>query len=170
MKKWWKLNNGSLKNHRVTCSMLDGQNGRIVATGLENGRIDVWSLPKCENVITLNGMKSEISALQFGRNERYLGAGSVSGKLNIWNLSLPTNQMCISSITLHRSAINVIVFSKLIDLVACGSSDTAISLWHIKNKKLIAKKRFPLMDVVTQMEFSPDEKLLTIGDDKGKII
>ncbi|KAI3385198.1 hypothetical protein SNEBB_006830, partial [Seison nebaliae] len=26
------------------------------------------------------------------------------------------------------------------------------------------------MDVVTQMEFSPDEKLLTIGDDKGKII
>ncbi|HEY9853748.1 MAG TPA: serine/threonine-protein kinase [Leptolyngbyaceae cyanobacterium] len=86
---------------------------------------------------------------------------------------------CVHTLNRHTDTVTCVVFGRYRNLLASGSADSSINVWHYPSGKLVHKLT-DHSDTVTAMAFSPDGKVLATGSadktikiwqiDSGKLI
>ena len=152
------LNNHSEKSVTIAFS----PDGRILATGNDNGSIALWDMATYQMLGTpIVGDSSYTGALAFSPDGRALVSEGDSHKILLWDVS--THQQIAPPIsTSHEMPIVEIVYSPDGKLLASRSRDSTI-LWNTGNYQPIGQP-LPTYSYGSGIAFSPDSKTIAIGD------
>ncbi|XP_054724293.1 katanin p80 WD40 repeat-containing subunit B1-like [Uloborus diversus] len=149
----------------VTCLTLGRKSGRVLVTGGEDKKVNLWAVGKSNCIMSLSGHTSSIECVKFGPCEDIVCAGSSSGSLKIWDLD-PAK--IIRTLLGHKSKVNCLDFHPYGDFVASGSSDNNIKLWDKRRKGSIFTYKGH-NSPVHSLKFSPDGRWIASGSEDGVI-
>ncbi|XP_043937446.1 katanin p80 WD40 repeat-containing subunit B1 isoform X1 [Protopterus annectens] len=142
--------------------VLGKSSGRLLATGGEDCRVNLWSVNKSNCIMSLTGHTSPVECVRFSTKEELLVAGSQSGSLRAWDLEAAKSLRTLSG---HKANICSLDFHPYGEFVASGSMDTNIKLWDIRRKGCVFRYKGH-SQAVRCLRFSPDGKwIASSGDD-----
>ncbi|KAH0619438.1 hypothetical protein JD844_000052 [Phrynosoma platyrhinos] len=184
-------NNGSSRGHQDrleaasnVCSLVLGKSsGRLLATGGDDCRVNIWSVNKPNCIMSLTGHTTPVESVKINTNEELIVAGSQSGSIRIWDLEAAKTlgcekkrlclqvqgiqlfQACIESVlTLqgHTQAVRCLRFSPDGKWLASSSDDHTVKLWDLAAGKIMFEFTGHA-GPVNVVEFHPNEYLLASG-------
>lgn len=162
-KRSWKLQEFVAHGASVTCLALGRKSGRVMVTGGEDKKVNLWALGKPNCIMSLSGHTSPVECVKFGLQEDVVCAGSVSGALKVWDLEAAK---IIRTLTGHKANVKCLDFHPYGDFVASGSADNNIKLWDIRRKGCIYTYKGH-SKTVNSLKFSPDGRWIASGGDDG---
>ncbi|XP_048814395.1 katanin p80 WD40 repeat-containing subunit B1 isoform X3 [Lagopus muta] len=157
----WKLQEIVAHSSNVSSLVLGKKSGRLLATGGDDCRVNVWSVNKPNCVMSLSGHTTPIESLQISAKEELLVAGSQSGSIRVWDLEAAK---ILRTLLGHKANICSLDFHPYGSFVASGSLDTDIKLWDVRRKGCIFKYKSHTQ-AVRCLRFSPDGKWLASAAD-----
>lgn len=161
----WKLQEYVAHGSDVKCLALGQSSGRLMVTGGEDTKVNVWSLDKPNCLLSLSGHTSPVEAVRLNRKELVVAGGSSTGVVKIWDLEA---SKATHSFTNHKGGVQSIEFHTSGPFVATGSADHTVKLWDLRRKGCInTYKGHP--GGVTCVRFSPDGRWLASSDDTGVV-
>ncbi|CAL1273367.1 unnamed protein product [Larinioides sclopetarius] len=149
----------------VTCLALGRKSGRVMVTGGEDKKVNLWAVGKSNCIMSLSGHTSPIECVKFGQCEDIVCAGSSNGALKIWDLEAAK---IIRTLLGHKGNVKCVDFHPYGDFVASGSSDSNIKLWDKRRKGSIFTYKGHTKAVNT-LKFSPDGRWIASGSEDGVI-
>ncbi|XP_016425165.1 katanin p80 WD40 repeat-containing subunit B1-like [Sinocyclocheilus rhinocerous] len=75
----WKLQEIVAHSSNVSSLVLGKASGRLLATGGEDCRVNIWAVSKPNCIMSLTGHTSPVECIQFNSSEERVVAGSQSG-------------------------------------------------------------------------------------------
>eukprot|EP00118_Oscarella_pearsei_P007323 m.35327 g.35327 ORF g.35327 m.35327 type:complete len:644 (+) comp32097_c0_seq2:79-2010(+) len=161
-KRAWKLQDFVAHGSTVNCLAIGQHSGRVLATGGDDRKVNVWAVGKPNNLLSLSGHTSPVECVRFDASEEIVVAGSRSGSLKIWNLN---EQKIIRTLTGHKSEVKCLDVHPYGDFVASGSLDTNIKVWDVRRKGCIFTYKGHT-DCVRNLRISPDGRwVMSCSDD-----
>jgi len=85
-KSSWKLCEFVAHSSSVNCLALSPSNGRTLATGGEDRRINLWMVGQPNALMSISGITSPVQSVAFNNTENWIGAGSKSGVIKVFDL------------------------------------------------------------------------------------
>ncbi|XP_076354215.1 katanin p80 WD40 repeat-containing subunit B1-like isoform X2 [Tachypleus tridentatus] len=149
----------------VRCLALGKKSGRVMVTGGEDKKVNLWAIGKSNRIMSLTGHTTAVECVRFGHAEDIICAGSVSGALKIWDLE---TARILRTLTGHKSNLKCLDFHPYGDFVASGSLDTNIKLWDIRRKGCIYTYKGHNKPV-NNIKFSPDGRWIASAGDDGTV-
>ncbi|XP_066288436.1 katanin p80 WD40 repeat-containing subunit B1-like isoform X4 [Branchiostoma lanceolatum] len=163
-KRAWKLQEFVAHGSAVNCLALGYKSGRVMVTGGEDKKVNMWAVGKPNCIMSLSGHTSPVECVRFGNAEELVVAGSQSGSLKIWDLEAAK---IVRTLTGHKSNIRSLDFHPYGEFVASGSMDTNIKLWDVRRKGCIFTYKGHT-DGVNCIRFSPDGRwIASAGEDSS---
>eukprot|EP00062_Callorhinchus_milii_P018896 gi/632972828/ref/XP_007902853.1/ PREDICTED: katanin p80 WD40 repeat-containing subunit B1 isoform X2 [Callorhinchus milii] len=147
----------------VTCLVLGKHSGRLLATGGDDCRVNLWSVSKPNCIMSLTGHNTPVECIQFKDTEELVVAGSQSGSLRIWDLEAAKILRTLSG---HKANVCSLDFHPYGEFVASGSMDTNIKLWDIRRKGCVMTYKGQ-SNAVRCLRFSPDGRWIASAGDDG---
>ncbi|XP_037088723.1 katanin p80 WD40 repeat-containing subunit B1-like [Pollicipes pollicipes] len=148
----------------VNCLALGHKSGRVLVTGGDDKKVNLWAVGKPNCIMSLSGHTTAVECVRFGHTEELVCAGSSSGAIKIWDLEAAR---LVRTLTGHKSNIRCIDFHPYGDFLASGSFDTNIKLWDIRRKGCIFTYKGH-SQMVNSLKFSPDGQwIASAGEDGG---
>jgi len=151
-KRAWKLQEFVAHGASVNCLALGHKSGRVLVTGGEDKKVNLWAVGKPNCIMSLSGHSTPIDCVRFGYTEELVCAGSQSGALKIWDLEAAR---LVRTLTGHKAGVKCIDFHPYGDFLASGSSDTSLRLWDTRRKGCIFSYKGHTARV-NSVKFSPD--------------
>ncbi|NWR76876.1 KTNB1 protein, partial [Centropus unirufus] len=145
----------------VSSLVLGKSSGRLLATGGDDCRVNIWSVNKPNCIMSLTGHTTPIESLQINVNEELVVAGSQSGSIRIWDLEAAK---ILRTLLGHKANICSLDFHPFGNFVASGSLDTNIKLWDVRRKGCVFRYKGHT-EAVRCLRFSPDGKWLASAAD-----
>ncbi|XP_021342965.1 katanin p80 WD40 repeat-containing subunit B1-like isoform X2 [Mizuhopecten yessoensis] len=164
-KRAWKLQEFVAHAANVNCLAIGHKSGRVMVTGGEDRKVNLWAVGKPNCIMSLTGHTTPVEAVRFGHEEEIVVAGSVSGALKIWNLE---EAKIMRTLTGHNASIRSLDFHPFGDYAASGSMDCNIKLWDIRRKGCIYTYKGHTSSV-NCVRFSPDGKWIASASDDGLV-
>lgn len=164
-KRAWKLQEFVAHGANVNCLAMGHKTGRVMVTGGEDRKVNLWTAGKPNCIMSLVGHTTPIESVRFGHNEEMVVAGSMSGALKIWNLE---EAKIMRTLTGHKSSIRSLDFHPYGDYAASGSLDCNIKLWDIRRKGCIYTYKGHT-NCVNCLRFSPDGRWIASAGEDGLI-
>ncbi|KAK6623517.1 hypothetical protein RUM43_009369 [Polyplax serrata] len=150
---------------KVNCLALGQISGRVLVTGGNDKKVNLWAIGTTNYVLSLNAHTSPVECVKFGHTEEFVCSGSEAGELYIWDLE--ANKKTRTFIG-HKDGIRCMDFHPYGDFLASGSLDTSIKLWDLRRKGCISNYRGHIL-TVNSVRFSPDGLWLASGGDDGVV-
>jgi len=161
-KRSWKLQEFVAHGAAVNCLALGHKSGRVLVTGGEDKKVNLWAVGKPNCIMSLSGHSTPIESVRFGYTEELVCAGSQSGALKIWDLEAAR---LVRTLTGHKSGVRCIDFHPYGDFLASGSSDTSLRLWDTRRKGCIFSYKGHTARI-NSVKFSPDGQwIATAGEE-----
>ncbi|XP_074646199.1 katanin p80 WD40 repeat-containing subunit B1-like [Tubulanus polymorphus] len=161
-KRAWKLQEFVAHAGNVNCLAVGHKSGRVMVTGGEDKKVNMWAIGKPNCIMSLSGHTSPVEAVRFGNAEEMVVAGSFSGALKIWDLEAAK---IVRTLTGHISSIRSLDFHPYGDFVASGSIDTNIKLWDVRRKGCLFTYKGHRQPI-NCLRFSPDGRwVVSAGED-----
>ncbi|XP_072235937.1 katanin p80 WD40 repeat-containing subunit B1 [Leuresthes tenuis] len=158
----WRLQEFEAHPRTVSCLALAKSSGRLLATGGEDCRVNIWTVSKANCIMSLTGHKNPVECLQFNMSEEQVVAGSQSGSIRLWDLEAAKS---LHTLMGHKANITSLSFHPYTNFLASASMDTNIKLWDIRRRGCVFKYKGHTQPV-RSVAFSPDGKwLASAGDD-----
>ncbi|KAJ8247364.1 hypothetical protein GJAV_G00245550 [Gymnothorax javanicus] len=157
----WKLQEIAAHSSNVSSLALGKTSGRLLATGGEDCRVNIWSVSKPNCIMSLTGHNTPVECIQFSSTEEQVVAGSRSGSLRVWDLEAAK---ILRTLTGHKANICSVEFHPYGEYLASGSMDTNIKLWDVRRRGCVFRYKGHTQ-VVRCLAFSPDGKWLASGSD-----
>lgn len=146
----------------VNCLALGHKSGRVLVTGGDDKKVNLWAVGKPNCILSLSGHTTAVECVRFGGSESMVCAGSLSGALKIWDLEATK---IVRTLTGHKANIRCIDFHPYGDFIGTGSLDTNIKLWDIRRKGCIFTYKGHNL-TVNSLKFSPDGQwIASAGED-----
>ncbi|KAL7636527.1 UNVERIFIED_CONTAM: hypothetical protein RMT77_013302 [Armadillidium vulgare] len=146
----------------VNCLALGQKSGRVLVTGGDDKKVNLWAVGKPNCILSLSGHSTAVECVRFGGSEELVCAGSLSGALKIWDLEATK---IVRTLTGHKANIRSIDFHPYGDFICTGSLDTNIKLWDIRRKGCIFTYKGHNL-TVNSLKFSPDGQWISsAGED-----
>jgi len=161
-KKSWKLQEFVAHSSNVTCLAIGPTSGRVMVTGGEDKKVNMWAIGKPNVLLSLSGHTTPVQCVQFNSSEELVCAGSQSGTLKIWD---PEAAKVVRTLTGHKADIKSLDFHPYGEFVASGSLDTTVRLWDVRRKGCIISYKGHT-NAVNHLQFSPDGRwVISAGED-----
>ncbi|XP_069595698.1 katanin p80 WD40 repeat-containing subunit B1 isoform X1 [Ranitomeya imitator] len=160
-KRSWKLQEIVAHASTVSTLALGKSSGRLLATGGDDCRVNLWSVNKPNCIMSLTGHTSPVESVRFSISEKLIVAGSQSGSLRVWNMEEAKIQRTLMG---HKAGVCSLDFHPYGDFVASGSLDTNIKLWDVRRKGCVFRYKGHTQ-AVRCLRFSPDGKWLASSSD-----
>ncbi|XP_033342320.1 katanin p80 isoform X5 [Megalopta genalis] len=164
-KRSWKLQDFVAHTSNVNCLALGHKSGRVLVTGGDDKKVNLWAVGKQNCIMSLSGHTTPIECVRFGQTEDLVCAGSQTGALKIWDLE---HAKLARTLTGHKAGIRCMDFHPYGELLASGSSDTAIKLWDIRRKGCIFTYKGHNR-MVNSLKFSPDGQWIASAGEEGMV-
>jgi len=132
-KRSWRLQDFVAHGSSVNCLALGHKSGRVLVTGGDDKKVNLWAVGKHGCIMSLSGHSTPVECVQFGHTEELVCAGSQTGALKIWDLEAAK---IVRTLTGHKATIRCMDFHPYGDFLTSGSLDTSIKLWDIRRKGL----------------------------------
>uniref|UniRef100_A0A6I8N7M5 Katanin p80 WD40 repeat-containing subunit B1 n=1 Tax=Ornithorhynchus anatinus TaxID=9258 RepID=A0A6I8N7M5_ORNAN len=145
----------------VSSLVLGKASGRLLATGGDDCRVNLWSINKPNCIMSLTGHTSPVESVRLNTPEELIVAGSQSGSIRVWDLEAAK---ILRTLMGHKANICSLDFHPYGEFVASGSQDTNIKLWDIRRKGCVFRYRGHTQ-AVRCLRFSPDGKWLASAAD-----
>ncbi|XP_071958298.1 katanin p80 WD40 repeat-containing subunit B1-like [Antedon mediterranea] len=162
-KKAWKLQEFVAHGANVNCLALGPKSGRVMVTGGEDKKVNMWAVGKPNCIMGLSGHTTPVECVRFSSSEELVVAGSQSGGLKIWDLEAAK---IVRTLTGHKSNIKSLDFHPYGDFVASGSMDTNLKLWDVRRKGCIFTYKGH-SGSVNCIRFSPDGRWIASASEDG---
>ncbi|XP_038069897.1 katanin p80 WD40 repeat-containing subunit B1-like [Patiria miniata] len=164
-KRSWKLQEFVAHGANVNCLALGQQSGRVMVTGGDDKKVNMWAVDKPNCIMSLSGHTAPVECVRFNHNEELVAAGSQSGSLKIWDLEAAK---IIRTLTGHKSNTRSLDFHPYGDFVASGSVDLNIKLWDIRRKGCIFTYKGHT-GPINCIRFSPDGRWIASASADGLV-
>ncbi|XP_057364598.1 katanin p80 WD40 repeat-containing subunit B1-like isoform X2 [Daphnia carinata] len=164
-KRAWKLQEFSAHGANVNCLSLGSKSGRVLVTGGDDKKVNLWAIGKPSCIMSLSGHTTAIEAVRFSPTEELVCAGSAAGAVKVWDLEAAR---MVRTLTGHRAGIKALDFHPYGDFLATGSTDTNIKLWDIRRKGCIFTYKGH-SSTVNSLRFSPDGQWVASAGDDGYV-
>ncbi|XP_076330249.1 katanin p80 WD40 repeat-containing subunit B1-like isoform X3 [Tachypleus tridentatus] len=164
-KRSWKLEEFMAHGASVRCLAFGKKSGRVIVTGGEDKKVNLWAVGKPNCIMSLTGHTTPVECVKFGHAEDMVCAGSVSGALKIWDLEAAK---ILRTLTGHKSDVKCLDFHPYGDFIASGSLDTNIKLWDIRRKGCIYTYKGHSKPI-NNIKFSPDGKWIASAGGDGTV-
>nr|XP_020653570.1 katanin p80 WD40 repeat-containing subunit B1 [Pogona vitticeps]XP_020653571.1 katanin p80 WD40 repeat-containing subunit B1 [Pogona vitticeps] len=157
----WKLQEITAHSSNVASLVLGKSSGRLLATGGDDCRVNIWSVNKPNCIMSLTGHTTPVESVKINTNEELIVAGSQSGSIRIWDLEAAK---ILRTLMGHKANICSLDFHPFGGFVASGSMDTNIKLWDVRRKGCVFRYKGHTQ-AVRCLRFSPDGKWLASSSD-----
>ncbi|XP_061592182.1 katanin p80 WD40 repeat-containing subunit B1 [Cololabis saira] len=157
----WRLQEFEAHSRSVSCLALGKSSGRLLATGGEDCRVNIWAVSKANCIMSLTGHKTPVECVQFNASEEQVVAGSQSGSIRIWDLEAAKISQTLAG---HKANITSLGCHPYGDFLASSSMDTNIKLWDVRRKGYVFRYKGH-SQAVRSLAFSPDGKWLASASD-----
>lgn len=156
-----KLKQIDLPNGYFGCKVIRlSPDGTMIAIGYQDGRIAIFEVESSKMKMELNGHLDSVNSLNWSYDSSKLAAVSDDKTLRIWNVKSGEQ---INLIRLQKPAY-MVGFSPTGEAVYTKIGDS-IPFWNSKDGKLITT----LNGSFTDLEWSPDGKLIALGNTYSRI-
>ena len=160
-KRAWKLQENAAHQGSVNCLTLGHRSGRVMATGGDDKRVNLWAIGKAGCIMSLSGHVTPVECVRFGQTEELVCAGSLSGAIKLWDLEAAK---LVRTLAGHRAMVRCLDFHPYGDFVASGSHDSNIKLWDVRRRGCIFSYKGHER-AVNSVQFSPDGQWVASGSD-----
>jgi WD40 repeat protein len=137
-----------------TAPFIISPDSSILASGLANSSIHLWSLPDGKPLKTLEGHKKAVKSLAISSDSSVLASGGADNTIHLW--SLPDGEH-LTTIKGHTDSIRSLVISPDNFTIASSSDDNTIRLWSSPTNIPISK--FTPRDIAEIESKSKDSSL-----------
>lgn len=152
-------------NANVNCLALGHKSGRVMVTGGDDKKVNLWAIGKTTCFMSLGGHTTPIECVQFNQLEELVCAGSRAGCLKVWDLEAAK---LIRTMNGHKYSIKSIDFHPYGEFLASGSADTSIKLWDTRKKSAISTLNGH-KGCVNSIRFSPDGHWIASGGEDATV-
>lgn len=164
-KRSWQLQEFMAHGANVNCLALGHKSGRVLVTGGDDKKVNLWAIGKENCIMSLSGHLTPVECVKFAHTEDMVCAGSQAGALKQWDLEAAK---LFRTLTGHKAGIKCIDFHPYGDFLASGSLDTSIKLWDYRKKACIFTYKGH-DETVNSIKFSPDGQWIASGGEEGKV-
>lgn len=164
-KRAWKLQEFVAHGANVNCLALGHKSGRVLVTGGDDKKVNLWAVGKPNCIMSLCGHTTAVECVRFGHTEELVCAGSQGGALKIWDLEAAR---LVRTLTGHKSGIKCIDFHPYGDFLSSGSNDTNLKLWDIRRKGCIFTYKGH-NQTINSLKFSPDGQWIATAGEDGAV-
>ncbi|KAL0856873.1 hypothetical protein Bca101_062027 [Brassica carinata] len=158
-KRGYKLQEFLAHSANVNCLSIGKKTSRLLITGGDDYKINLWAIGKPTSLMSLCGHTSAVDSVAFDSAEVLVLGGASSGLIKLWDLE---EAKMVRAFTGHRSSCSAVEFHPFGEFLASGSSDTNLKIWDIRKKGCIQTYKGHTRDINT-IKFSPDGRWVVTG-------
>ncbi|XP_059308902.1 katanin p80 WD40 repeat-containing subunit B1 homolog KTN80.4-like isoform X1 [Lycium ferocissimum] len=164
-KRAYKLQEFVAHSLSVNCLKIGRKSSRVLVTGGEDHKVNLWSIGKPDAILSLSGHSSGIDSVSFDSSEVLVAAGAASGTIKLWDLE---EAKIVRTLTGHRSNCISLDFHPFGEFFASGSLDTNLKIWDIRRKGCIHTYKGHTRGV-NAIRFTPDGRWVVSGGEDGSV-
>ncbi|WP_414530784.1 WD40 repeat domain-containing protein [Nodularia chucula] len=155
-KQNWRCVN-TLNGHTgIIYAMAINPEGKILASGGGDHKINLWNLDNGEVVATFNGHSNTIRSINFSNDGLILASASTDKTIMLWY------SLAGTTFRGHSEIVTSVVLSPDSQKLASGSTDKTIRIWNLNTEELICTLTDHENSVMSVV-FTPDGQTLISG-------
>ncbi|XP_006394609.2 katanin p80 WD40 repeat-containing subunit B1 homolog isoform X2 [Eutrema salsugineum] len=158
-KRAYKLQEFVAHSAAVNCLKIGRKSSRVLVTGGEDHKVNLWAIGKPNAILSLYGHSSGIDSVTFDASEALVAAGAASGTIKLWDLE---EAKIVRTLTGHRSNCISVDFHPFGEFFASGSLDTNLKIWDLRKKGPIHTYKGHTRGV-NVLRFTPDGRWVVSG-------
>ncbi|EOY28358.1 Transducin/WD40 repeat-like superfamily protein isoform 4 [Theobroma cacao] len=158
-KRGYKLQEFVAHTANVNCLSMGKKTRRLLITGGDDHKVNVWAIGKPTSLMSLCGHTSPVESLAFDSAEVLVLAGASTGVIKLWDLE---ETKMVRGLTGHRSNCTAMEFHPFGEFFASGSMDTNLKIWDIRKKGCIHTYKGHTRGIST-IRFTPDGRWVVSG-------
>ncbi len=140
--------------------------GRWLVSGNQDPSVHLW-IPAEDDELQMSGYESKVKHLSFDPTSRWLATAGGRDAC-VWDCSGPGPEGREPAMLAHETPVSALAFQNTHGLLATASHGGEVHLWSPERRQpLRATARLP--DAVTKLAWSPDDRMLAFGSEKGVI-
>ncbi|KAF5467572.1 hypothetical protein F2P56_011811 [Juglans regia] len=164
-KRAYKLQEFVAHSSSVNCLKIGRKSSRVLVTGGEDHKVNLWAIGKPNAILSLSGHTSGIDSVSFDSSEVLVAAGAASGTIKLWDLE---EAKIVRTLTGHRSNCISVDFHPFGEFFASGSLDTNLKIWDIRKKGCIHTYKGHTRGV-NAIRFTPDGRWVVSGGEDNTV-
>ncbi|KDP33053.1 hypothetical protein JCGZ_13639 [Jatropha curcas] len=164
-KRAYKLQEFVAHSSSVNCLKIGRKSSRVLLTGGEDHKVNLWAIGKPNAILSLSGHTSGIDSVSFDSSEVLVAAGAASGTIKLWDLE---EAKIVRTLTGHRSNCISVDFHPFGEFFASGSLDTNLKIWDIRKKGCIHTYKGHTRGV-NAIRFTPDGRWVVSGGEDNTV-
>ncbi|XP_057447366.1 katanin p80 WD40 repeat-containing subunit B1 homolog KTN80.4 isoform X2 [Lotus japonicus] len=164
-KRAYKLQEFVAHASTVNCLKIGRKTSRVLVTGGEDHKVNLWAIGKPNAILSLSGHSSGIDSVSFDSSEVLVAAGAASGTIKLWDLE---EAKIVRTLTGHRSNCTSVDFHPFGEFFASGSLDTNLKIWDIRKKGCIHTYKGHTRGV-NAIRFTPDGRWVVSGGEDNTV-
>ncbi|KAJ6767459.1 KATANIN P80 SUBUNIT [Salix koriyanagi] len=164
-KRAYKLQEFVAHSSSVNCLKIGRKSSRVLVTGGEDYKVNLWAIGKPNAILSLSGHTSGIDSVSFDSSEVLVAAGAASGTIKLWDLE---EAKIVRTLTGHRSNCISVDFHPFGEFFASGSLDTNLKIWDIRKKGCIHTYKGHTRGV-NAIRFTPDGRWVVSGGEDNTV-